>query len=241
MTPKRAWVLTMLTWVLAWIPPAAAGQPGLRPFEAEYQLRRDSVVFGKMLLSLSISETGDYLYQASTLATGLAAVLRSDQITELSEGRIRGDSVVPERYLYHHQRAEKPRHITLDFDWQSQRVTNHAAGEHWTMPIMENTQDKFSQQLALMLQAQQGAEQIEFPVADGGRLKNYRYDHKGLATLETPVGIFPALRLDRRKDARPSQSSIWLAPEMNFLPLKIERRGDSGVVRMELLSVDWKD
>ena len=31
------------------------------------------------------------------------------EITEISEGRVEHGSVIPQRYLYHHQRAETPR------------------------------------------------------------------------------------------------------------------------------------
>ena len=241
---RRRAVCLLLLWSLAslvWGTPSNQGQTGLRPFSAEYQLRRGSVVFGKVLVSLSISADGDYSYRARTLTAGLAAVLRSDEISEISEGRIERGSVIPQRYQYHHQRAETPRQLKLVFDWQAGRVTNHSASDRWSMPIPAETQDKFSQQLALMLQVGQGARQVEFPVADGGRLKAYRFDSQGEETLETPAGRFATLRLARSKDAKPSQASLWLAPELNYLPLQIERHGDSGSVLLELLSVNWED
>lgn len=243
MSRQRA-VCTMLllSWVaLAWDAAATENRAGLRPFSAEYQLRRGSVVFGKVLVSLSIAADGEYHYQARTLTAGLAAVLRSDEVTETSEGRIEGDRVIPQRYLYRHQRAENPRQLKLEFDWQSGRVINHSASGRWSMSIPTNTQDKFSQQLALMLQVRQDRRQIEFPVADGGRLKAYRFDRQGEEVVETAAGRFPTVRLARSKDAKPSQSSLWLAPDLNYLPLQIERRGDSGMVLMELLSISWQD
>lgn len=217
------------------------GQPGLRGFSAEYQLRRGSIPIGTVHVSLALSGENSYLYQARTLTSGLAAVLRKDEISESSMGHIVDGRITPERYVYQHRRPDNPRLVQLDFDWPSGRVVNRSQGDRWSMPLPAGTQDKFSQQLALMLAVQQDQRPVEFPVADGGRLKTYRFAERGRELVDTPAGQFDALLFERSKDGRPSRSSIWLATALNYLPLKIERRGDGAMVTMALKSVRWVD
>lgn len=220
---------------------APTGQPGLRGFSAEYQLRRGSILFGQVHVRLTLSGENSYLYQAQTLTSGLAAVLRKDEISESSKGHIVDGRITPERYVYHHQRPDNPRRVQLDFDWPAGRVVNRSEGDRWSMPLPAGTQDKFSQQLALMLAVQQDRRPIQFPVADGGRLKTYRFTARGRESLDTPAGPFDTLLFERSKNGRPSRSSIWLAAELNYLPVKIERRGDGAMVTMELKSASWAD
>jgi len=43
----------------------------------------------------------------------------------------------------------------------------------------------------------------------------------------------------RSKDNRPSRASLWLAPELNYLPVKVERTEKDGQFIMELSWVNW--
>jgi hypothetical protein len=224
-------------WPLPWSAAAAAEKTGLSPFGATYQLKTGNMLFGEVRVELTLSPTGRYRYQSLTIPVGLAAVLRSDQVTEQSSGRIGQCGITPEHYLYQHQKASQPRQTELTFDWVAGRVTNHSRGSHWSMRVPPGTQDKFSQQLELMLRINEGCSSpLQFPVADGGRLKQYRFERGGETWTETPTGRFRTIRLTRSKDRKSSRATLWLAPALGYLPVRIEKRDGSGKVVMELSS-----
>ena len=125
------------------------------------------------------------------------------------------------------------------FDWQTGRVTNRTAGSDWSMEIHPGTQDKFSQQLRLMLAVSKGAQMIEFPVADGGLLKGYRFEQQGWEQVTTRIGAFNSLKLSRSKNDKPSRASYWLAPKLNHLPVKVVRTEPDGNFVMLLRSLTW--
>lgn len=172
---------------------------------------------------------------------GLAAVFRKDEITERSEGKFENARVVPETYHYSHKKPKRTRNVNLDFDWQASRVTNQTADSHWTMAIPPGTQDKFSQQLALILALSRGEKQTEFKVADGGLLKTYRYTEVARETIKVNADQYQTIRLDRNKGDRPSRASLWFAPSLNYLPIKITKDEEDGNYMMELISVSWQE
>ncbi len=220
---------------------ARAGQPRLRPFDAEYDLKLGYLSIGRVEVTLELDRHGGYHYRAHTQPVGLTAVLRSDEITEASRGSVRDGQVIPYRYRYRHLKSDTPRRMDLRFDWQAMQVTNRTPESEWVMRIEPGTQDKFSQQLMLMLQLMAGKKRIEFPVADGGRLKRYRFHRQGEETVETPGGHFTALHLLRSKEGRRSTADFWMAPALGYLPVKVERREREGIFTMELLRLRWND
>ncbi|MCW8908102.1 MAG: DUF3108 domain-containing protein [Sedimenticola sp.] len=219
--------------------PQASELP-LKPYSAQYRLSMGQFVIGNVEISLELAD-GRYHYRAFTAPVGLAAVFRKDQITEQSEGRLDNSRIVPVRYHYQHKKPKKNRQVKLEFDWTANLVTNRTANSHWTMQVPPGTQDKFSQQLALMLALCRGEREAEFQVADGGLLKTYRYTEVNRERVRTAAGEHDTIKLARNKGERPSRASLWFDPTLNCLPVKIAKHEEDGDYVMELVGVTWKD
>jgi len=237
----RRWIVAI--FLLAFTIPGGAGRNDLqlRPFSAEYSLSLGYLVIGRVTVALRVTSRGHYEYQAHTLPVGLTAVVRSDEITELSRGDILNGKVIPKSYHYRHLKSDNSRQVDLRFHWDSMQVTNRTPESEWIMKIEPGTQDKFSQQLMLMLALQAGQREISFPVADGGRLKRYRFRRQPVESVETKAGTFRSLHLIRSKQGRNSQADFWLAADLDYLPVKVQRREKEGAFTMQLLSIRWDD
>lgn len=237
----RSWIVAI--FLLAFTAPGGASRNDiqLRPFSAEYSLSLGYLVIGRVTVALRLSPRGHYEYQAHTLPVGLTAVIRSDEITELSRGDILNGKVIPRSYHYRHLKSDNSRQVDLRFRWESMQVINRTPESEWVMKIEPGTQDKFSQQLMLMLALQAGQREISFPVADGGRLKRYRFRLQPVESVATKTGNFRSLHLIRSKQGRNSQADFWLAADLDYLPVKVQRREKEGTFTMELLSIRWDD
>lgn len=218
---------------------AIADAATLRPYSAEYSLQMGKIVVGKILITLEITDKGEYTYHAHTRSAGLAALFRNDEITEISRGVIEDSEIIPSNYFYHQVKKKRVREVSLDFDWHNLQVSNHAAGSLWTMDIPSGTQDKFSQQLALMSHLAGSGNSTQFQVADGGLLKTYRFEPQGKSRLRVKAGQYNAIKLTHSKDDRPAQSTFWLAPELHYLPIKIIKQEKDGEFTVELRQVTW--
>lgn len=219
---------------------AVIADQSLKAYKAHYRVSKGTFVIGSANITLKLSGDGGYQYRAYTTPVGLAAVFRKDEITEQSNGHITGNQIIPDHYLYKHKKPKKQRKVSLDFDWDNQRVANKTAGSHWSMEIPAGTQDKFSQQLSLMLSLYRGDSMAEFKVADGGRLKTYSYKVIEEETVRTESGEHQTVKLARNKNNKPSKATLWFAPQLNYLPVKIAKHEKDGDYVMELVSVKWE-
>jgi hypothetical protein len=232
---RRGWILPLCCVLLLTCAPAFA----LNPHTAQYELTRNNTLLGSVTIQLSYPGKGSYLYSARTETSGLVAFFRDDEIIETSRGEITGGEVKPLSYRYNHKRKDNPRLVELSFDQQRGEVLNRHADSSWSMNIPGDTQDKFSQQLALMLALADGKNRLKLNVADGGRLKTYHYELLQKEPLQLPSGTFNTLKLSRRKGKGKANATYWMAPELQFLPVRIERRSQKHKVVMTLRSVSW--
>ena len=122
----------------------------------------------------------------------------------------------------------------VEFDWNKQRVATTSKEITWFQEISNGTQDKLSQQLQVRIHLANGRQQISYQVADGGKLKTYRFQVVGEETIESDYGTYRCLKVKRSKSSNHSDYTIWFAPELGYFPIKIERTKGGKTYRMEL-------
>ena len=104
------------------------------------------------------------------------------------------------------------------------RVQNDVADSKWEMDIPAGTLDKLVSQLGMMYALVRGETDITFNIADGGKLKEYRFKVIGKETLELPAGTFETVKVTRLREDKKRETFIWCAPELHFLPVRIWQR-----------------
>jgi hypothetical protein len=104
------------------------------------------------------------------------------------------------------------------------RVHNDVADSKWEMDIPVGTLDKLVSQLGMMHALARGQTDITFKIADGGKLKEYRFKVVGEETLETPAGTFETVKITRLRDDNKRETYVWCAPALHYLPVRIWQR-----------------
>jgi hypothetical protein len=218
---------------------ASAGA-SLPDFNARYTLYKGSFSIGKARVRLQ-SDDGRRVYSSHTEPAGLLALFRDDIITERSVWQFHDGNIQPLEYQYSHENGKKSRHVELMFHWNENRVDNTAEGHTWSMDIPDGTLDKFSVQLAVMLDLQrhERGDDLRYDIADGGKLKNWSFQVLGHERIETDAGEFETIKLKRLRHSYDRQTIMWCAPALNYLLVKIEHtEEDDGTFTMELDKVD---
>lgn len=228
----------LLLLFLALIPAGAALAADLKPFNATYSLSRAGLDLANVSLLLRKEGDDRFVYESETTAVGLAAVFRDDRIVERSDWQAVDHAMRPLAYAYTHEGSKKNRNVTLNFDWQTGSVVNHARGKVWTMDVPTGTLDKFLVRLALMLDLQDGREDLRYDVADGGQLKEYRFLRGGEETIDTPLGRLETVKIASGKFDRKYGTTFWCSPQYDYLPVRVERTERGALYRMEIRAVE---
>ena len=210
----------------------------LEPFEARFQVSRNDFVLGTMDIRFTLDAEGHYMYSGHTKPGELLGLFISDEVYETSEGSYRNGRIRPNRYHYLQDNGKRKKQTELEFDWADGQVWTESEGKRWAQSLPPDAHDKYSQQLALRLDLARGERRISFPVADGGKIKTYHYQVVGEAYVELPYGRLKCLQVKRSKEHSPPDYVIWVAPELNYLPVKIERTRSSGDYAIELMQFE---
>lgn len=145
-----------------------------------------------------------------------------------SEGRITSQGLEPERFT---DKARKTQSAQLDFG----SGLAHFSDGSPDAPIAPGAQDRLSVflQLAALLAAapQNYAEGTElvFTTVSARRADLWTLRVRQTETLELPAGDMAALRLDKLpREGDDQRASLWLAPALQYLPVRILLQQGSG-------------
>jgi hypothetical protein len=204
-----------------------------RPFRATFKVERNIIPLGHLTLNFTLSSDGAYRYTAHARPGMLADLFNRNEVIEESSGSFIEGRFIPEYYIYNDKEAPSES-SQVRFDWSKERVISTSQGISWSQSIPEATQDKLSQQLQVRVHLARGLKQIDYQVADGGKLKTYHFQVDGDETIASVYGNFHCLRVIRSKASTHSDYTIWFAPELGYMPIKIERTQGGTLYRMVL-------
>lgn len=194
-----------------------------KPFIASFSISRGVMPLGDLELKFSLTPEGEYSYHAHTQPGILAGWFNGEETMEESHGIQHPEGIRPNEYRFR-QEVDEADNAQIRFDWAAAKAYTTSGGVTWAQAIEPDTQDRLSQQLQVRLDLSQGKRIMEYQVADGGKLKLYRFEVIGEETIKTPYGKMDCLKVAHSKGSRPPEHTIWFAPQLDYLPVKIERK-----------------
>lgn len=205
-------------------------------FSANYLVKLNGLQAGELKRRLSTNEDGSRKFTSASQAKGVFAFFKPDLVEETSTWQFLGSQIRPQHYLYERTGGKKEKHMSLDFNWQTNQLYIDDKKQPWQLKLEVGTLDKLVYQLALM--ADLAAEQTSFiyRIADGGKLKTYDIRILEEEEVTTPLGKIDTIKLIRhRDDKNKRQTILWCAPKLNYLPVKLEHTEKGGSVFTALL------
>lgn len=214
----------MKRWLIglaALLPLSAAAQ--LQPFAATYSATLDLLIDLPVEARRELTRSPSGVWHFSSDARSAFA-----KQSELSTLSFEQNSWTPKAYKFNRSVFGRSREISINFDAERQRITTVAKQEPWTQPYESGVQDKLSYQLQLREDLIAGKESLSYRIADGGRIKTYRFVRSGREQLTTPAGTFDCIRLQLERSEEQQQTLIWMAPALDYLTVRLLRIDDSG-------------
>ena len=200
-------------------------------FQASYSVIKSGLSLGEMKASL-IYSGNQYTYLKQTKANGLAALLSGDTLTERSQGEKQGHQLSSKNYLHHHKNRRKERRDQFNFSAPTQ-VQGNYKGTAYTLSVPNGTVDPALLELQIM-DDMRASRPLNYRVTEKGQLKDYRFRKMGKETLNLPAGTYDCEKIEMIRDNGTRTTTIWLARELNYLPVQIRHNEKGDVIETQL-------
>ena len=214
-------------------PPAAADV--LSPFEAHYRVKRGSLGLGDTVFTLA--RDGECYRYAGEARPNAVVSLFVGKVTDESRFCVRDGRVSPRRFE-HVETGDDEDSYTLTF--AEGRVTYKSrAGEAHSFDAPDDALEAFVIHVAVRLWMAGSDDPAElanrsFTVVDEDEIKRYELAVRDGGRVETPAGTWDTL-IVARVDDPDRRLTFWVAPALDWLPIRVEhQKRDDPVIRMTL-------
>lgn len=165
-----------------------------------------------------VNESGKHYTVISVAeATGLAGLFYRGKFVQTSHGRITPNGLQPEEFW--DQRGDKRSRAQFDSE-QGHLTLNPDKGAPRHFSYSGEVQDVLSLFFQLALTAPPSTGELRYNVFNGKKLRDYRYEVRGVTQLETAVGPLRTLHISRVGDSD-GRFEVWLAVDRHYLPVRV--------------------
>ncbi|MGQ0699299.1 MAG: DUF3108 domain-containing protein [Panacagrimonas sp.] len=208
---------------------------GLLPSKATYVLSRGALTLGEARFELAPSgDPGCWRYEYQARPSGLAKLFIGE-VTERSDFCIVNGELRSQFFEF--KRADKSEdNFTLTFNWRD-GVVRSSVGE--LRPLEPGMIDRLAMQIevqrwVIAQGGKVGADEKTVTKVEEDRIKAYRFRVTASETIQAPAGKFSTVRVERVDDPKKS-TRFWLAPERDYLAIRVEQtKGNSEQIKMLL-------
>ena len=196
------------------------------PFRAVYKADYKGLPLSAVGIR-ELKQIEDSKYLLSSTAKSFFASITEQSIFTLDEQQI-----VPLEYQYKRTGIGKNRKVVLTFDWEAGKVTSEL--KPWEIKLTDETLDKLLFQFRMREDLQDAMQNgqpwpdMNYQVADRGRIRNYNFKVTGEEFIDTPVGKIRTVKAIRLRKGGERSTTFWLAPNYEFMLvrlLQIEKKG----------------
>ena len=227
--------------LLALLPAAAAHADNavLAPYKAEYSLALHGISVGESRFTLLPDGEGKYLYTADAHTTGLGALLKSGfKIAQKSRFAFVDGRPQPLSYDYEQQDGDEKKSESIVFDWGKRSARCDEDGHQKTNLLSAGTYDVFLIQLALAMDMEAGTLAQKYTLLDHGETADYTSTRLPDQKIYVDKTELDTVALQLHSDTKGRTISVWLAPALHYLPVKIEQDKPAMVLTLDNISFD---
>jgi Protein of unknown function (DUF3108) len=186
--------------------------------EIDYQVALGSLEVAVAKGTLHWKITGDrYHLDLEARTVGIARLLKSNPVTQMSEGRIGPEGLVPDIYRVLGRASETDEAIA-QFDWDAHSLTLQPANTVFPMP--EGTQDLLSFFFQFSIVPPEAEGTLRW-ITNGRKLDRYSYELTEKTRLKLPLGEVDTLHVSRLTGLNEDSFDIWLGEKYHLLPVQI--------------------
>ena len=206
--------------LLALTTTAGAAATELTPHRAEYKVRI-SVVSGQLNTELRATDSG-YVATHVVKPTGLSRVLASGEMFVTSTFQTVADGVRPVSYRAIDTIRDEPE-ANITFDWATQTASGAVGEKPVEFQLDGLSHDAVSIQYELMHDLLNDQHHDTYVLFDVEKMRVANIREAGRKTVKTRAGEYEVVGIEHQKDGSSRTTTLWCAPELDYLPVVIEQ------------------
>jgi hypothetical protein len=218
---------------------ARGADPSIATYTATYRVEYKGKEAGTAEFSVrELADRGLYEFSSSIMAKGLLKLARPKPAVERSHFRANAAGITPVEFWYEDGSRSGEDNLHMVFDWDRRVATVTGAEARRELALPETALDRGSLQVALMRDLAATGSVRSYALADEDSVAEYAYTDNGTAMITTGAGAFDARVLTQQRAGSSRTTWLWVAPQLKFLPVRIEQRRDGEVqTAFDLVSI----
>lgn len=207
--------------------PSFAQERALTEYSAYYEASTNGISGNA---ERHLIKTGEQQYRLNISLEAKVGGIEIGDLEQASEFHWDGSVIRPTNYNYQVSGVSSDVE-TVSFNWEAGVALSANEDESWTLDLNGQVLDQLSYQQALANDIANGKQNnLEYHLIDGSEIESHHFRLLGTEVIETPMGSFNTLKLERvRAQDSGRSTTIWLATDWDYLLTKIEQTNSSGL------------
>lgn len=200
----------------------------ISPSQATYALNFDGKT-GTATRTLS-KNVDTFTYKVTARAAGVATATQSSTV------RLSGNNIVPSNASTSYKVAGVGRTHTIKFNGK-QAVSSYK-GKNTTIATPNGAYDELSLELQIRQELLNNKFSGNYVLIKKTDSEPTIFRKAGNTTISVPAGTFQTVRIDRVHSDKNRSTSFWLAPSLDYLPVKVSQTNDGKTIAMQLTKIN---
>lgn len=162
-------------------------------------------------------------------------------LQEISTFRLIDNTVQPLQYRYLRTGLFKESDRNQLFDWENKRIINGDTQKVFNGHWHDKVQDNLSYNLQASIDLNNGKTQLNYPVFDRSKVKDFTFQMIGYESLKTQVGTLRTVKIEQieKKKRSKKKTYIWFAKDYDYLLVRlVQEQKDGQTYQIDLTSAE---
>ena len=201
------------------------------PFNATYNFNIEGKYNGTA--SRVLTQTGNqYFYNVNASVGKLASAKQTANFVNAN------GAILPVSALTQYKILGTGRTTTLNFNNAKKQLVTNYKGQNKVIALPQPAYDDLSLEIQIREDLKAGKFRGNYYMADRNTVEAVPFKKSAMTRITVPSGTFDVVRIDRVHDDKDRQTSFWLAPKLDYLPVKVVQNNDGKKMEMNLTRVN---
>ncbi len=210
---------------------ASSAMATIAPFNATYNFSAEGKYNGTATRKLT--QIGNqYRYDVNANVSKLASANQTATFFD------QNGSVVPVSSSTNYKILGVGRTTLLNFSPTKKQLISNYKGKNKVIAMPQTAYDDLSLEVQMREDLKAGKFRGTYLMADRDTIDSVPFTKSAMTKITVPAGTFDVVRIDRVHSDKNRQTSFWLAPKLDYLPVKVQQIDDGKKLEMNLSKVN---